>query len=142
MNAQGNRTRIVLALLCATLFSVGAVYADGFAVSGTIETIETGPIFVSIYDEASFAEEVPLDGVIVQPEEGVAVFLFDGLESGVYCIRCFQDLNGNEVLDFGRFGPSEPYGFFRESTIMGRPPRFDEISFDLTEDIAEILIEI
>jgi uncharacterized protein (DUF2141 family) len=137
--------RIALALFCTAVLSIGTVYAAEHEVSGTIETVESGPIFVSIYDETGFDEEVPLQALIIPADElndGVGVFSFVGLESGAYAIRCFQDLNGNEVLDFGRFGPTEPIGFYRESTVFGRPPQFDEISFELGGDITDILISI
>jgi len=38
-------------------------------------------------------------------------FEFKDVKKGIYWIRCFQDLNGNGKLDFGLFGPIEPWGY-------------------------------
>jgi uncharacterized protein (DUF2141 family) len=141
MRTDRTSTRVALALLCATLFSVGTVFADGLEVSGTVETIDAGPIYISIYNAGSYAEDVPLLATIIAAElltDGVESFQFEGLDAGVYCIRCFQDLDGNEVLDMGRFGPAEPVGYYAQPGVLRGPPRFSDLSFDLTESLTGI----
>lgn len=64
-------------------------------------------------------------GLARRPNGPVESFDFTGLDPGRYAVICYQDLNGNERLDFGTFGlPAEPYGL---SNDVGRfaPPSFE-----------------
>ena len=137
--------RIVLVLLCATLVGVGTAAAADYEISGSVETIELGPIFVVLFDEAGFDDEVPVRAIVIPADEsadGAAEFVFAEIPEGEYAIRCFQDLNGNETVDFGRFGPTEPTGFYLESPAIGRAPRFDELAFELRADVTDVVIAL
>ena len=142
--------RIVLVFLCATLVGVGTAAAADSAsncrvISGSVETIELGPIFVVLFDEAGFDDEVPVRAIVIPADEsadGAAEFVFAEIPEGEYAIRCFQDLNGNETVDFGRFGPTEPTGFYLESPAIGRAPRFDELAFELRADVTDVVIAL
>jgi len=145
MRTRSISKRSVLALLCVILTGVATAYAAEYEISGTVETIELGPIYLSIYDAAGFDDEEPILSLVIDAEDaadGTAEFSFTGLDAGVYAIRVFQDLNGNEFVDIGRFGPAEPTGFYATPPILQRPPHFDEVAFELNGDIGDIVIEL
>jgi len=89
----------------------------------------TGDIYVFLVNSETFG--IPLSGIdtiIIKAKAKTIHFNFTQVKPGIYGIRCFQDLNCNEKLDRGLFGPSEPYGFSwnkRETFPFG----FNDISF-------------
>ncbi|MEL6274196.1 MAG: DUF2141 domain-containing protein [Bacteroidota bacterium] len=65
------------------------------------------------------------------------------LPPGKYVIAAFHDLNENEKLDRNLFGvPVEPYGFVRTPQNKWRKPRWDEISFEVTDQTKAISVEM
>jgi uncharacterized protein (DUF2141 family) len=53
----------------------------------------------------------------------------------------FIDTNGNEKVDRGLFGPSEPWGMSWQEKRVARIPRFKDIAFQLAGDIVGIEID-
>jgi len=48
--------------------------------------------------------------------------------------RCFQDLNRNQKLDRGMFGPKEPYGLsWKDDKCF--PFDFDDVSFTVNKNL-------
>lgn len=81
-------------------------------------------------------------GLARRPKGPVESFDFAGLDPGRYAVICYQDLNGNERLDFGTFGlPAEPYGL---SNDVGRfaPPSFEAAAVTVGTDGAQVGIRV
>ena len=119
-----------------------------YEIEGLIAFPGDGTIYVYLVDEEAF--EKPLTGIqtiVIDPDERqvtdkIARFRFDGVPAGTYGIRSFQDTNGDGKLNKGVFGPSEPWGMSWKASKPSRWPRFDQIAFDVSADVVNLLIEL
>lgn len=94
----------------------------------------TGKIRLGLVnDAASFDGESFRTQIVDVPASGDLTVTFDSLVAGRYAVRLFQDLNGNEKIDFDGPMPSEPFGFSNVTMLMG-PPNFGQCAFDLAEN--------
>ena len=84
-------------------------------------------------NEASFDGESFRTRVVEVPASGAISVTFDSLTAGRYAVRVFQDMNGNQKIDFNGQMPTEPFGFSNVTMLMG-PPNFDQCAFDLAEN--------
>lgn len=84
-------------------------------------------------DEASFSGESFRTVAVEVPASGAVTVTFDSLAAGRYAVRLYQDLNGNQKVDFNGQMPAEPFGFSNVTMLMG-PPSFDQCAFDLAEN--------
>ncbi len=75
-------------------------------------------------------------------ELGFVLFEFNNVPGGSYAIQVFQDENSNEELDFGLFGPSEPWGSYLNARQAFRGPEFNEMAFTVSENIYGIEIKV
>ena len=138
----------LIAILFFILPVLSWIPAEGFSVGGEISFAKTGNLFIQLATEEEFKNHrTPPFVLILQvgPEEmrkGKVSFQFRGVPGGTYAIRCFQDVNGNKKLDQGAFGPSEPWGVYRPERPAFRGPKFEEISFVVDRDMADISIEV
>lgn len=153
--AMSAKNSVLIFLLCFTIPTLPLGTADGgegFSVSGEIRFPESGYLFVQIVTREQFSgsgkkgEEKarPIGMVIpVGPAEQKAKkapFTFTNVPAGTYGIRVFQDVNGNKDLDAGLFGPTEPWGMHRSKRPAFRGPTFEEIAFDVHEDVVDVVI--
>lgn len=93
----------------------------------------TGKLYVGLgNNQASFMGESIQKKSIDVPASGEITVVFDGLVAGRYAVRVFQDLNGNQKMDFSGQMPGEPFGLSNVAMLMG-PPDFDQSSFELNE---------
>ncbi len=142
--------------------SAQADKAGGFTLSGIVKFKKTGTILLELLTEAQYerieggqeehdhSNEASEDmtgqlRIAVGDEEkkqGQVSFEFKNVPPGVYAIQGFLDLNGNDELDEGRFGPREPWGNYRSSRPAFRGPKFPELRFEVNQDIANIVIEM
>jgi uncharacterized protein (DUF2141 family) len=119
-----------------------------FNVRGEISFPRKGPIVISLLTKEEFESNKGsrFQAIIeVNPEDlekRKIAFSFTNVPEGTYGIRCFQDLNGNKILDRGDFGPVEPWGMYRPSRPASRGPTFEEIAFKVDNDITDIEIEL
>ncbi len=119
-----------------------------FTVKGEISFSKKGTIMVSLLTKEEFeSNKDPQFKSIIElgPEDlekGKISFSFTNVPEGTYGIRCFQDLNGNRILDRGAFGPVEPWGTYRPIRPAFRGPTFEEIAFKVDKDITDIEIEL
>lgn len=141
----------------------GAQSKQGFTVAGEIHFSKTGKLFVQIVTEEEFnntrqrktqqentqheSEDASPFQLMLSPDEDALqqktiAFSFDNVPAGRYTIRCFQDVNGNGKLDGGMFGPKEPWGFYRPKRPKFRGPKFDEVAFDVKQDMTHITFEV
>jgi uncharacterized protein (DUF2141 family) len=109
---------------------------EQWSISGEISTEKkSGTIYIYLIDEAHF--DVPgtgVDIISIEVNSARVHYEFQDLDPGVFALRCFQDMNGNKKLDRGLFGPKEPWALtWRNEKRF--PPRFEDISFDLTKDL-------
>jgi hypothetical protein len=119
---------------------------DGFIIEGDITFPKSGDIYVQLATEDEYRGRGGKLGLIVpvgakEPDGRRASFRFENVPSGIYGIRCFQDVNGNGKLDMA-IGPTEPWGMYRNRRPAFRGPRFDEISLELIGDMRGIRIEL
>ena len=138
----------MMAILFFILPVLPWVPAEGFMVGGEISFTKTGDLFIQLANEEEFNNDrTPPFALILRvgPEEmkkGKVSFQFGGVPGGTYGVRCFQDVNENQRLDRGVFGPSEPWGVYRPTRPAFRGPKFEEISFPVDRDITHIQIEV
>lgn len=66
-------------------------------------------------------------------------FVIRDVEEGVYALRCFLDENNNGELDTFLMIPKEPWCLSWKERQRRVPPRFKNISFEVTEDISKNL---
>ncbi|MBN2324044.1 MAG: DUF2141 domain-containing protein [Spirochaetes bacterium] len=117
-----------------------------YTVEGEITFNGTGNIFVSLVTEELFGKkyEGVREKILVVTENesgsGRIRFSFDGVDTGVYGIRCYQDENENGELDGGLFGPTEPWGMSFRHDRPTRWPTFENISFEVIEDVRDLTI--
>ncbi len=139
--------KIIIAMLMFMLPVLSSIPAEGFMVGGEISFTQTGDLFIQLANEEEFTKDrTPPFALILRagPEEmkkGKVSFQFRGVPAGTYGIRCFQDVNGNQKLDRGIFGPSEPWGAYRPKRPAFRGPKFEEISFVVDRDRLDISID-
>jgi uncharacterized protein (DUF2141 family) len=74
-------------------------------------------------------------------EEKVS-FQFIDIPPGRYGIRCFLDEDGNEKLNKGVFGPSEPWGMSWQGGKSSGWPKFKHIAFNVSKDLMDIRIVV
>lgn len=84
-------------------------------------------------DEKTFTAESFKTQTLSVPASGAVQVMFDGLPEGKYAVRIFQDLNGNDKMDFNGQMPGEPFGFSNITMLMG-PPSYSDAAFDLNEN--------
>jgi len=138
----------VFVLLFGISIFPGSAQEKGFAVKGEISFPKKGTIFIQLLTKEEFeSNKDPQFKALIElgPEDlekGKISFSFTNVPEGTYGIRCFQDLNGNKILDSGDFGPVEPWGMYRPSRPAFRGPTFEEIAFKVDKDITDIEIEL
>jgi len=121
------------------LFFTACLFAqDTYTITGRVNAPSPkGRVYVFLCDRETF--ETPFNGVDtisywVYFDKTHVEYEFKNIPEGEYAIRSFQDVNGNHKLDKWLFGPREPWGY----SYTGRmkfPPAFDDVSFQLVQDI-------
>jgi uncharacterized protein (DUF2141 family) len=115
--------------------------APSVVISGEVRFRKNAPIFLQLLElDQGKQERVAREQVIeLVPEDvarGTVRYEFAGLPPGRYALKCFQDTNGNKKIDIGIFGPKEPWATYRLAKPKLRAPRFEEMAFDATHDVA------
>ena len=134
--------------LCSSLLPA-SLFAEEelFTVRGRILIQESGTVYIQLVDREAFRETeagFSRGAIIVVPAappiEG-SPFVLEEIPAGTYGIRAFLDKNGNGEIDFS-FRGIEPWGCFRPVRPRFRGPRFEEIAFDLDQDLETVTVEI
>lgn len=115
------------------LFSCTIFQAQTTAtVTVTVEGISnpTGTIYAALCNDASaFPRGTAVQEIKVKvKKKGKMVFKFKKVPQGEYALRLYQDLDGNEKMDFNGPMPTEPFGFSNVKMMMG-PPSFEQSMF-------------
>lgn len=120
----------------------------GFTIAGTIRLRSRGTLYLLLTNKELFKEFYQgLRHRVIDPDstarrKGRVPFRFQDIPPGTYALRCYQDENGNEKLDMGLLGPSEPWDMsWNDNRPLGIP-RFHHCAFDLTGDTANIVLEL
>ncbi len=126
-----------------------AVAQDGVTVSGEVKFPKTGKIHISLISKDIAEKEgakSPFSAIIEvgekESEAKKVAFAFENVPAGTYAIRAFQDVNGNGDLDMGSFGPKEPWGNYRDKRPTFRGPKFEEMAFEVKEEMKDIVVEV
>lgn len=163
---ESNRLTYFWMIFSLFIFSFPSLAnAQFYTVSGEILFEKKGTIFLALVDRNSFIkpEEAGLlqifypDRMVspdsdqqakrekddLPPTKSLIPFTFPQVSPGTYAIVAFQDANGNGKLDTGLLGPKEPWGMsFRAARPAFRPPRFEDASFTVPEEIRFFRIEL
>jgi uncharacterized protein (DUF2141 family) len=138
-------TIVVLAGIAGA--STLAFSGEVFAVSGQVTFPKIGDVFISLVtkEEETAGKATPQERIIViklSPEQikgRKASFSFAAIPRGEYCIKAFQDVNGNGKMDLGLWTvPEEPYGGYKSCW----PFRWDAAKFKVDKDIGGIDIQL
>lgn len=141
-------------LLIVIVVVAGVVAASTLAFSGEIFTVsgqvtfpKAGDVFIYLLtnEEETAGKATPQERIIVinlSPEQikgKKASFSFAAVPRGEYCIRCFQDVNGNGKMDLGYLSAAEePYGSYKGCY----PFYWDAARFKVDKEIGGINIRL
>ena len=131
-------------IVCITLANAQQDSDTAFSIKGKIVYENKGDMHILLVKESEFdLDSVPhyikFPAGALQSKKEVA-FSFENISAGEYGIKVFQDKNGNGKLDFGFFGPKEPWGLSTNARPKLRAPKFKDISFKLAKSIENMLI--
>ena len=146
MNTKWIATACLLFIM--GLASPVSAQSETFSIEGKLLFNNSGDIFVSLVTEDLFG--TPLTGIrkfiikINQDDikKNMVSFKFESIAPGEYGIRCFQDVNGNGILDKGMFGPKEPWGMSWQDDKPAGWPKFKHICFEVTANIRNLNIDL
>ena len=150
--AMGRGGRKMRRLL--SLFIVGIVLSstltfaeEAFTVSGEVAFPGDADVIIKLLtkEEETAGKDTPQERLLVlkltpqQRKHRKASFNFIAVPKGAYIIRCFQDDNGNGLLELGFWAcPLEPVGRYKFSW----PFDWDLSNFLVERDITGIKIEL
>ena len=93
-----------------------------------------GNLLISVYSSAEDYLKKPVK-TLTTPADALTKRVVFELESGIYAVVIYQDLNSNGKVDRNFFRlPTEPCGFSRDARPKMGPPRYKPASFTLSED--------
>ncbi len=135
------KTLLIIALL--THFSIATIAASTPVVSPADSTTykltvgftniakRAGTIYIALVNkDTDFNGDSYRKTRIDVPATGECQVSFEGLPTGRYAVKVFQDMNANQKLDWLGQTPTEPFGFSNVTMLMG-PPSFGQCAFDL-----------
>ncbi|MGK0364077.1 MAG: hypothetical protein ACI85O_001131 [Saprospiraceae bacterium] len=96
-----------------------------------------GMVEVSVYDdsEAFLVKDQFIQKKRAQIVNGKAQLIFENIPFGKIAVGSYHDVDADETYDKNFIGlPIEPYAFSKKPTCNWRKPRFEEVSFDFTEN--------
>ena len=103
-----------------------------------------GMVYLALNDENAYLNNEGIrEEVTLQPSDLGLVKAEFSVLPGRYCIRAFQDLNGNGALDFSLFGkPKEPFAIHRKPNRLRRNQPFSDIAFQVGRDPVAITLRL
>jgi uncharacterized protein (DUF2141 family) len=151
------RTGIAFTLIVIMMLPAAWAQSEGFTIKGEITFRKTGTIYLHVLNEEQFGKDddneeadsfESVSSITIEIDEQAqeqqkVAFEFTNILPGTYVIQGYQDVNGNGDLDEGTFGPKEPWGM---SMLSKKPrlrgPKFDEVKFEVTQEITDMHIII
>jgi len=129
----------ILNLLAITLMAQMAI-AQNADLTLKVRNIEEvkGQMCIAIYgseeDYKDSENQVWSDCIPVS--SSLFEFIIEGLPKGMYMISIFHDVDSNEELNSNWIGmPKEPFGFSNDAKGKMGPPKFEDASFEIKEDM-------
>ena len=145
--ARGAQRSLVAAVLVAgTVCPVGAATASIAQLDVTLTGIEQrrGVVRLALYaDPEHFDAREPF-AVRTLPVDASSTLesVFDDVPTGEYALLAYHDLDGDGVLDLGRFGiPVEPWTG-STTGLRFRAPTWSAYAFELSGDALRIRLEL
>ena len=140
-----SKTINIVVVFCVCFISLCFLGADSeeFTVSGTIAVTKHGTVYISLLNEEGFRNNykfLKATKVAVGPDEletGKVRYKITGIPKGVYALSVFQDVNGNGKLDFGLFGPIEPWATYHRSRPLFSGPKWEEMVFTVDTNVTD-----
>ena len=117
-----------------------------FSISGEVLIYDVGDVYIYLTDEET--AKTPMTGIkVIVIKDDITnrgfrrvLFQFENVEKGLYAIRCYLDVNKNEKLDSGLFGPKEPWWVSWQEERHSRIPKFKNTAFTVESNIQDIQI--
>ena len=142
--------KILLSMSGFLLIVTSIIFAQsgGYIINGEVLIYDVGDVYIYLADEETAKTPMTGNKVIIIKDDGTnrdfrkVPFQFENVEEGVYAIRCYQDVNGNEKLDRGLFGPKEPWWLSYQGERPLRIPKFKHIAFKVDSNIRDIQINL
>ena len=95
---------------------------------------QEGQVSLALFDEAGYKGGAPVRGKNADVMGEVVTVKFDGLPTGEYGIKLYQDVDLNGKMNTNAFGiPTEPYAFSNNAKGMMGPAKWDAAKFTVTE---------
>jgi uncharacterized protein (DUF2141 family) len=89
-----------------------------------------GTVLVGLFNPGMAFTDKPLAHAVAPANGARASVKFSSVAPGEYAVSAFQDTNGNQKLDRGKYGiPVEKNGFSRDAHGNYGPPDFGDASF-------------
>lgn len=131
----------IATIITLLMLLVSTVYAQTGTVAVKVTQINVkkgGKVKIGIYDSKGFpVVGKEADGIELEVKGTSATYVFNKIPVGKYAIAVFQDENIDGKLNKNLFGvPKEPYGFSKNEYGKFGPPDFEDVSFDVKEDIS------
>ena len=143
--------RLITLFINLFLLSSFAYAEENYTLSGEVTFQYDEDIYICLLTKEGFREFHVKNHELSQPQykvikinadlkkAGRVSFKLDNIPRGTYCIITYQDVNNNGRVDQTN-NISEPWGSYKETE--GAVARWDEVKFDLKEDITGIKINM
>ena len=135
-------SRYASLFLTASLVVPGHLCAEELTINlGGVPKAE-GTVMVEILgSEAAFKGEESAIASFMQKAQAGDMSLRLTLPPGTYGIRVMHDMNDNGKLDTNFVGiPSEPWGFSNNAAGNFGPPKWKDVSFELSGEVVQTII--
>ena len=142
------RRKLFISAFLMLITSIVFAQSSEFTISGEVLIYDAGDIYIYLADEETVKTPMTGNKVIIFKDDSTnrdfrkVQFQFENVEEGRYAIRCYQDVNGNNKMDRGLFGPTEPWWLSWQEERPPRIPKFKNIAFKVDSNIQDIQINL
>ena len=119
-----------ITLIFVLFFSVNIAFSQKNSIKVTFKNVQKnkGKVKAGLYNE----KDEQLKGLVQIADNHQVMIVFDNLSEGKYVVKAYQDLNGNEKMDFNFLGiPAEPYGLSNNIRPKFSKPKVADMIFDV-----------
>jgi uncharacterized protein (DUF2141 family) len=120
---------IILAILFA-----GALCSTSAGLKVIVKNVQVGKgtVFIDLFNSKEMFFIKPFASGTAKPCSTTVELSF-AIPDGEYAVACYQDLNGNGILDKGLFDiPTEPYGLSNNFRPTWAAPKYDDCTFKVS----------